>query len=157
MITKQAERFWSKVQWTSDEECWPWLGAKSGGYGQITIFSKRKPAHVVSWELAHEMPFPAGKYGCHSCDNPGCVNPNHILPRSQQWNVLDAMNKQRFKDVGRFNRAKTHCRKGHLFDNNNTGPVNLDGYPKIYRRCLKCHALRERKRYHERKSQCPSL
>lgn len=85
-------RFWSKVQKTP--ECWLWTDAKSkDGYGTIHIDGLNIKAHRYSFFL-HNGHYP--KPECrHSCDNPPCVNPAHLLEGTHQENMDDMAVRQR--------------------------------------------------------------
>jgi len=83
------ERFWSKVQKTPT--CWTWTGGKdSRGYGK---FDDTSP-HRFSWVL-HFGPIPEGLWVCHSCDNPSCVNPEHLRLWTPKQNSKDRDSKGR--------------------------------------------------------------
>lgn len=116
-VTKPLnERFWAKVDRRGDDECWPWLGSKDEhGYGQIWVNGRKVKAAKVAWELANRAAFPVGKYACHSCDNPNCVNATHIWPGTPKDNMLDAVKKKRHHMMQR-----THCPQGHPYDAANT-------------------------------------
>lgn len=94
-----ADRFWSKVE--KSDGCWRWTSTLQRGYGQIALCrqgAKRQTrvwAHRVAWELTHGRPVPAGLVICHRCDNPRCVNPDHLFLGTQQDNVRDAIQKGR--------------------------------------------------------------
>lgn len=89
-----ADRFWSKVDPTG--HCWEWTAyRKKNGYGQFTLRTGLfVGAHTVSYALTHG-PIPAGLSICHRCDNPPCVNPDHLFLGSQRDNTLDMFAKGR--------------------------------------------------------------
>jgi hypothetical protein len=104
-----SERFFKRFAIDSDTGCWNWTGAKNAkGYGVIggKIDGKRYApagqmmlAHRVSWILHFgEIPEGSGAHGMivmHKCDNPGCVNPQHLRLGTQSENVLDMDRKGR--------------------------------------------------------------
>ncbi len=86
------DRFFEKVEKT--ETCWNWTGATDGRYGQIFHNGKSAKAHRVSYQLAYGE-IGAGLKVCHKCDNPGCVNPEHLFLGSQSDNLKDCVQKRR--------------------------------------------------------------
>jgi len=91
------ERFLEKVRKTST--CWEWAGTKSCGYARIEEPTGVRPsrtlgAHRVAYEL-FVGPIPEGKHILHHCDNPGCVNPEHLFLGTQADNVKDSVAKGR--------------------------------------------------------------
>lgn len=102
-----AERFWEKVDRRGKHDCWVWSGARDrGGYGLIWAGSSQL-AHRVSWVL-HHGPIPRGKKILHRCDNPPCVNPDHLECGTQKKNMRDAMERGRWNpsDTARMARGE---------------------------------------------------
>jgi hypothetical protein len=81
------ERFWSKVAWGGDEECWQWLRATNrDGYGQFHVPGHGMgAAHRVAYEL-EVGEIPKGLTLDHNCENKSCVNPLHLEPVTQAEN-----------------------------------------------------------------------
>lgn len=104
MVQKQrsfTERLMDKVLPEPNSGCWLWTGGTNGrGYGKITV--GRRPdgskfgayAHRASWEL-HCGPIPKGMFILHRCDNPSCVNPEHLFLGTPADNVHDMLAKGR--------------------------------------------------------------
>ena len=92
------ERFWKKVDKKSDNECWLWTGAKSAKkYGFIGAGGKGGKlilAHRISYQLANND-LQDTDYVLHSCDNPSCVNPNHLRKGTCSENIKEAFDKGR--------------------------------------------------------------
>jgi hypothetical protein len=88
------ERFFSKVN-KIENGCWEWITGKSrDGYGVFSYNNKDFRAHRLSYEL-HFGNIENGLCVCHKCDNPSCVNPEHLFLGSHKQNMEDKANKGR--------------------------------------------------------------
>jgi hypothetical protein len=79
--------------------CWLWLGGlqhydKQASYGGLSFQGKSIAAHRASFEV-FKHPVPAGKEVCHSCDNPFCINPEHLFVGTHLENMQDRDKKKR--------------------------------------------------------------
>lgn len=93
-------RFEAKFARGGPDECWEWTAGKdSKGYGGITIRTQSFGAHRVAYVLNKGPLTDDGSYHgacvCHSCDNPGCVNPNHLFEGLVLDNARDSAAKDR--------------------------------------------------------------
>lgn len=98
--------------------------------------------HRVAYEQAHGQ-IPPGMVVMHSCDNPPCVNPDHLIIGTQSENVRDMYHKGR--DANQ-NTAKTVCTNGHPFTPENTYNRKRPGTDRTYRICRECYLSRQRER-----------
>jgi hypothetical protein len=92
-------RFWLKVDRSGGPQaCWPWTAKTMNlGYGVIWKGGKRGHtvyAHRVSCAIANGRE-PGNMAVCHRCDNPPCVNPNHLFLDTIKGNVADMTAKGR--------------------------------------------------------------
>ena len=84
------------------DKCWIWNGVRTReGYGHLV---NKEYSHFYAHRFSYLLFYgsiPEGLKICHSCDNPWCVNPEHLWAGTQNDNVQDAVRKGRFKKLGR--------------------------------------------------------
>jgi len=77
--------------------CWIWLGPYDWNlYGQCGTW----PAHRASYVI-HNGPIPKGKFVCHRCNVPMCVNPKHLYCGTIKNNRHDSLQADRSRSVPR--------------------------------------------------------
>lgn len=94
-----ALRFWAKV--TKTPSCWLWTGRKDPrdygyyGHGASTSPVGQTRAHRIAYCLHYDCFLDSTDVLLHSCDNPSCINPNHLRIGSQSANLKDMHSKGR--------------------------------------------------------------
>lgn len=82
-------------KYAKQDGCWLWLGGKDrDGYGMVKFCGRQFRAHRVMYEIA-TGPIPRGLIVMHTCDNPGCVNSQHLLTGTYKDNTQDMIRKGR--------------------------------------------------------------
>ena len=77
--------------------CWEWAKSRMklrGGYGQVRIEGRTLKAHRVAYGLWVGS-IPNGHCVLHRCDNPPCINPDHLFTGTHRDNALDKVAKGR--------------------------------------------------------------
>jgi hypothetical protein len=88
-----SDLFWSHVQ--KGEGCWEWQAARAAnGYGRAFFEGRVQSAHRIAFQLVHG-PVPSWMVIRHTCDNPPCVRPDHLLTGTQADNVADSIRRGR--------------------------------------------------------------
>jgi HNH endonuclease len=101
-------RFIIKVSVRGATECWPWLGRKDKrGYGRFYLRNKHYAAHRVAHVIASGVD-PRELVIRHTCDNPICVNPDHLIPGTVKDNVRDKMARGRHRFVVPLKKGSAH-------------------------------------------------
>jgi len=77
-------------------DCWEWTGYKDElGRGQFHVWKEKTyRVHRFMYELVNGK-IPDGMCVCHECDNPSCVNPDHLFLGTHQDNMMDMNSKGR--------------------------------------------------------------
>jgi hypothetical protein len=98
-LASNLHTFWDKVQRGKPDECWPWTACRQpSGYGQFrlwlpckrngkTFFAHRLAYHLTNQDLQDDSNV------LHTCDNPPCCNPDHLVQGTQAENVRDMVRK----------------------------------------------------------------
>lgn len=153
IVGDDRRRLLSKLDMSGGpDSCWLFDGAKtSGGYGNIFMGGKYRPAHRVAYEmfvgpvsdeleLDHQCHNRSGCKGGPNCPHRACCNWSHLIPSTHRENDL------RGKSIWAVNAAKTHCPQDHEYTPENTY-VRPDRKPGTSTRdCRRCRADTEARR-----------
>lgn len=119
MTRATEDLFWAKVH--KGPSCWCWTARKArDGYGKFNMSTGRvKPKRitVLAHRFAYELtrgPIPPGMFVMHSCDNPSCVNPEHLSVGTHRANMADMVRKGRQAHTERHGRAKLTTKQVRL-------------------------------------------
>ena len=127
--------FWNRVR--KEQGCWVWRGRRTRfGYGQFEFRGRTWVAHRLAWTLLRGT-IPDGLCVCHICDNPPCVNPEHLFVTTYQGNSDDMVRKERqARGFQNGNGRKLACRKDHAYTRTNTRWTREPG--RLHRQCRTC-------------------
>ncbi len=126
MLAHTLKRFNTKVT-LGRSGCWNWQGATNAkGYGFFWFNERLQRAHRIAYEHFVGR-IPPGCVIHHRCQNPSCVNPEHLSPITNRENVLSG------RGPTAHNHRKKRCMRGHWLKGNNIR-TETDGK----RRCLTC-------------------
>lgn len=129
-----VERFMSHVEKTPSG-CWLWKGhRRPEGYGVIKVDGKALPAHRVSWSI-HKKEDPGLLCVLHKCDNPPCVNPEHLFLGTRLVNNQDMDQKGRRKSAsGALHGSKTMPERVARGERNGRARLSVPDVEEIRRR-----------------------
>lgn len=139
LTEQELARVFSFVAVGDEENCWHWLGFTNRGYGYVKLQGESRRAHRVLYE-EYEGPIIGMLH--HDCENPGCVNPNHLRDVTAQEHV--AIHPRVYQS------GKTHCPQGHAYDEENTY-VDATGR----RHCRECGREAAKRHYWNQKTTTP--
>lgn len=103
------------------------------GYPSGRAEGKQTTAHRAAWIKAFG-PLPTEVFVLHRCDNPVCINLDHLFLGDHADNMADKASKGRCVNQ---HTGKTHCHRGHEFNDENT---YVD--PRGWRTCRACRRMR---------------
>jgi len=104
---KAYDRLYSKVNISGKNDCWIFEGSTiSNGYGNMSkttvygITIAHPYSHRLAWALANNRWPSRAEVVRHSCDNPPCCNPEHLLIGTQKDNMRDRGKSARWFGTG---------------------------------------------------------
>lgn len=97
---EKLKEFWMNAIRT-ENKCLEWQGPfNGGGYGTTREILGETAAHRIAYKASRGS-ITDGLYVCHKCDNPKCIDPDHLFLGTANDNFIDMVNKGRQKHVGR--------------------------------------------------------
>lgn len=116
--------------------CVEWIGSRNAqGYGMRYFEGRYRPTHRLMYE-AVEGDIPKGMMVLHSCDNPPCMNRDHLSLGTATDNIRQAVARDRHSWA-----SKTHCKHGHEY-----AGENLYICKEGRRHCKTCNRIKIRMR-----------
>lgn len=92
-----ARRLANGLNSAPSDGCWEWMRARNNaGYGTLTVRGRRAYAHRLAYQLAGNTLGP-DDHVLHACDNPACINPDHLRAGTRSDNMQDAFRRGRLR------------------------------------------------------------
>lgn len=126
------QRFSTKYELNSINGCWEWKTSfHPTGYGAFWFRGDSRYAHRVSW-IFNRGEITDSLHVLHRCDNPRCVNPDHLFLGTQQDNVADRDRKGRGAKVIGPKRKFSPVDVRRICDLHNRSGITLTALSKMY-------------------------
>ena len=117
MNSAVLEKFLKKVEVKTSDECWEFQGARDkDNYGKVRFMGRVERSNRVSYILHNDLhSLDRDVVVRHTCDNPPCCNPGHLITGTQQDNVDDMMARGRHKGYNILTREEVEeCKRLHI-------------------------------------------
>jgi len=145
MPAKISNETWVKIKHdVADSGCWIFKGAlQKDGYGSCNR-NGHSLAHRAYYSILKGELIPGLELD-HLCKNRNCVNPDHLEQVTHSENVSRGNYKYNHR-----NGRKTHCKRGHEFNDQNTLHEIVAGSKR--RKCIICRRMNQNVRYYKNKA-----
>lgn len=112
--------------------CWYWNGQlDTHGYGRMRLNGRSIAVHRVVLAASLNRSLDRLELSTHQCDQPSCVNPDHLRVGDAVSNAREARERKRFV-------YKTHCPHGHPYTGDNLVIYHAKNKTNPQRLCLTC-------------------
>ena len=110
LTSKKKNAFFSKSKLDAGTGCLEWQRClDKDGYGKLVFKGKSYQAHRFSWIVTYGD-IPEGQCVCHKCDNPRCINPDHLFLGTHSENIQDAVDKKRMVPCFQYRPKRTNTK-----------------------------------------------